>query len=176
MSSRERFVLSHRPLLRVIRDLLPNKQIRPRLCTQASTVVTRGGKNGVNTSAYHTHPAEHGAPFFFAANGERTGQSRARPRTRFRKQADNMVKSGKRNSAAAAAFPVMVVPSKTDHQLKSLLDYGDNLEVCEIVNVTPPFRSTCEALLLRYLAILYSSNSACTRVLSESATLDHHCC
>lgn len=41
-----------------------------------------------------------------------------------------MVKAGKRNSAAAAAFPVMVVPSKTDHQLKSLLDYGDNLEVC----------------------------------------------
>lgn len=40
-----------------------------------------------------------------------------------------MVKAGKRSSAAAAAFPVMVVPSKTDHQLKSLLDYGDNLEV-----------------------------------------------
>ena len=41
-----------------------------------------------------------------------------------------MAKAGKRSSAATAAFPVMaVVPSKTDHQLKSLLEYGDNLEV-----------------------------------------------
>eukprot|EP00752_Nemacystus_decipiens_P011288 g10031.t1 len=39
-----------------------------------------------------------------------------------------MVKPGKRSSVAAAAFPVMVVPSKTDHQLKSMLEYGDNLE------------------------------------------------
>eukprot|EP00903_Cladosiphon_okamuranus_P007030 g6836.t1 len=39
-----------------------------------------------------------------------------------------MVKAGKRSNAAPAAFPVMVVPSKIDHQLKSLMDYGDNLE------------------------------------------------
>ena len=40
-----------------------------------------------------------------------------------------MVKAGKRSSVGAAAFPVMVIPKKTDHQLQSLMDFGDNLEV-----------------------------------------------
>ncbi|CAM9104583.1 unnamed protein product [Ectocarpus fasciculatus] len=39
-----------------------------------------------------------------------------------------MVKAGKRSSVGPTAAPAAVIPKKTDYQLQSLMDYGDNLQ------------------------------------------------
>ncbi|CAM9600990.1 unnamed protein product [Ectocarpus sp. 12 AP-2014] len=39
-----------------------------------------------------------------------------------------MVKAGKRSSVGPIAVPAAVIPKKTDYQLQSLMDYGDNLQ------------------------------------------------